>query len=353
LERIGMRRLFGVAVAGLVMSVVARVGAPAAEPTAIPADAGADLARALAAAEERAGPAAPELLPILASLAQLRFERAELAQATALRRRSLKIALAAYGSGSRQAAEAMAALARLYIEQHRYLDAEPLALAAFDVLRDRLRPADPALAAVLADRARIALARGDDGLALDWVEQAIAIDKANGGKPHRDRLRVLGAVLARQGKFAAGEAALRQALALDRAGDGGLAEARSLAGLGNLFLRQKRFAEALPPIEQAAAIDQGDLGPDHPLIAEDFRDLGLAYLGLNRPHDAAAALQTAVDLLERGAGRDTPTLGYVELDLARAERTLGRAEEAQTLYKDARRILNAAQDEERDRQRQA
>lgn len=348
-----MRRLFGVAAAALVAFAAVRVIASAAGPTAVHADAGADLARALAAAEERAGPAAPELLPILASLAQLRFERAELAQATALRRRSLKIALAAYGSGSVQAAEAMAALARLYIEQHRYLDAEPLALAAFDVLRERRGAGDPMLAPVLADRARIALARGDDGPALDWAEQAIAIDKENGGKPHSDRLRVLAAVLARQGKFAQGTEALRQALDLDRADGKRLAEARSLAGLGNLYLRQKRFVEALPPIEKAAAIDQGDLGPDHPLIAEDFRDLGLAYLGLKRPKDAVAALRAAVDLLQRGTDRDTPTLGYVELDLARAERSLGRGDEAAALYKDARRILDAAQDEERDRQRQA
>jgi tetratricopeptide (TPR) repeat protein len=314
---------------------------------------GAGLVRALAVTERRAGPAAPELLPILASLAQLRFEHADLADATALRRRSFKIAVAAYGSASVPAAKAMAALARLYIELRRYLDAEPLALAAASAFRARGGEGDPALAPVLADEARIALARGEPARARNFAQAAIAIDKRNHLPPSSDGFRVLGAALAAEDRFSDSERALREALALDRAKGDRLASARSLAQLGNLYLRQKRFAEALPPIEEATLIDQEHLGATHPLIAEDFHDLGLVYLGTNRPADAAKALQTAIDLLERGAGGDTPTLAYVEIDLAHAEHALGHDEKAQSLFQAARHILNAAEDEEHRRQRQA
>jgi tetratricopeptide (TPR) repeat protein len=348
---LAMRRIAGVAAAAL-LALTAPGAAAGATPRA-PVDPSAALARALAATEQRLGPAAPQLLPILAPLAQLRFERAELAEATALRRRSLKIAIAAYGNASPPAAEAMAALARLYIEQRRYLDAEPLAILATNLLRDRLGKSDPKLAPVLADRARIAVARGDDSQAQSWAEQSVAIDQENGGAPHSDRLRVLGAVLTAEARYADGERALRQALALDRAKGDKLATARSLARLGNAYLRQQRYAEALPLIEEATLIDQDHLGAAHPLIAEDFHDLGLIYLATNRAADAAKALQTAIDLLERGAGRENPTLAYVELDLARAEHALGHEDKAQSLFKDARRILNAAEDEERDRQREA
>ncbi len=102
-------------------------------------DRSAVLARSLAAAEKRLGPGDPNLLPILAPLAQLRFESADLDEATALRRRALKIAIAAYGSSSVPAAEAMASLARLYIDLRRYLDAEPLVIAAGNILRDPAR----------------------------------------------------------------------------------------------------------------------------------------------------------------------------------------------------------------------
>ncbi|MBV8119714.1 MAG: hypothetical protein JO081_07235, partial [Alphaproteobacteria bacterium] len=42
---------------------------------------------------------------------------------------------------------------------------------------------------------------------------------------------------------------------------------------------------------------------------------------------------------------------YIELDLARAEHELGHENEAQALFAKARRILNAAEDEEHERQR--
>ena len=109
----------------------------------------------------------------------------------------------------------------------------------------------------------------------------------------------------------------------------------------------------MPPIEEATWIDQSLLGATHPLIAEDFHDLGLVYLGTDRPADAVKALRTAKDLLERGAGQDTPTLAYVEIDLAHAEHALGHDDKAQSLFGSARRILNAAEDEEHRRQRQA
>ncbi len=308
------------------------------------------LERSLAAAEARLGPANPNLLPILAPLAQLRFEDADIAGAIALRRRSLKIALVAYGSASVRAAEATAALARLYIDLRRYLDAEPLAIAAGGVLTAELGAENPEMAAVLADRARIALARGKTGRALKWAEAAVAIDARAGAAPRSDRLRVLGAVLVGEGRFAAGEDALRRALALDRAAGDRLATARSLAQLANAYIRQKRFAEALPPIEEATLIDQQQLGAGHPLIAEDFHALGLIFLATGRAADAAMAFRTAIGGLDHSGG-ETPTLAYIELDLARAEHALGHEDKAQALFKDARHILNAASDEEHKRQR--
>ena len=315
-------------------------------------DTSAALTRSLAAAEERLGPVDPNLLPILAPLAQLRFEDADIAQATALRRRALKIAIAAYGSFSVPAAEAMAALARLYIDLRRYLDAEPLAIAAGNVLSARLGAEAPAMAAVLAEQARIALARGEKSRAQNWAEAAVAIDAKVGGAPHSDRLRVLGAVLAAEGRFDDSERILRRALAQDRAGGDQIATARSLAQLATAYIRQKRFSEALPLAEEATLIDQRRLGATHPLIAEDFHDLGLIFLATNRTADAAMSFRTAIGVLSRGAGRGTPAFAYIELDLARAEHALGREDKAQSLFRDAHRILNTAEDEERERQRQ-
>ncbi|HTV44473.1 MAG TPA: tetratricopeptide repeat protein [Stellaceae bacterium] len=311
----------------------------------------ATLANRLAAAERRFGPRNPQLLPILASLAHQRFEAADLAAAMALRRRAMKIAIATYGNLSVPAAQTMAALADLYVQLRRYLDAEPLALTAANVLSARLGAGAPALAPLLADRARIALARGDLGDARIWAERAVAIDVKTVGVPRSDRLRVLGAVLTAQHHFAEAERLLRRAVALDRAGTDPLATARSLARLGQALLRQKRFAEALAPIEEATAIDQDRLGATHPLIAEDFHDLGLIYLATGRVAAGASAFRTAIDGLQRGAAWDTPTLAYIELDLARAEHMLGHEDRSQSLFRAARHILNAVEDDQHERER--
>ena len=345
-----MRRRFGV----LAFSVflLAAVGVSGTAQSGSPADQVRALTLSLTELEQRLGSMAPQLLPILDSLAALQFEQGLLADATAQRRRSLKIAIAAYGNTSVQAAEAMAALAKLYIERRRYLDAEPLAIIATNLLRDRLGESSPALAPILADRARIALARGDVDEARKWAEEAVDIDKKN-ATPRSAPLRVLGAALAAQKRFDESEGVLRQALALARADGNQFETARSLVALAGVDLKQKRFADALPLIEEAALIDQTNLGPTQPLIAEDFHDLGLIYLETNRPELAAKAFQSAIDLLERGAGRNTPTLAYIQLDLARAEHMLGQDEKSRSLFTAARRILNTAEDEERDRQRSA
>src|SRR5207244_1890397 len=134
------------------------------------------LLRSLTAAEERLGTAHPDLLAILGPLARSRFRDADIAEATALWRRSLKIAIGAFGDDSVAAAEEMVGLASLYIALRHYLDAEPLLIAAGNILTTRLGAEDPVVAPVLSALARIALARGDKGCARKWIERAVAID---------------------------------------------------------------------------------------------------------------------------------------------------------------------------------
>ena len=69
-------------------------------------------------------------------------------------------------------------------------------------------------------------------------------------------------------------------------------------------MRQGRAGDALPLLEEAAAIDQTRLGATHPPIADDLHDLGLAYAALHREGAARAAFIAAIDVLERGAGKE-------------------------------------------------
>ena len=132
----------------------------------------------------------------------------------------------------------------------------------------------------------------------------------------------------------------------------GVDTARSLSQLANLYLRQGRAGDALPLLEEAAAIDQGRLGPTHPVIADDLHDLGLAYAALHREGAARAAFTAAIDVLERGAGKETPRVAYAELELSRLYRQQGNEAAADAAFKDARRILNKAEAEEHKRERE-
>ncbi len=311
------------------------------------------LTRALAAEEADDGPTSPYLLPLIEELARAHLRGGALGDARALRRRALDIAIAAFGCDSPSAAEAMAALAMLDIDQRRYLDGEPLLTAAERVLSIRVDPDHPAMAMVFTGLARIALARGDTGPALTWARQAVAIAAHNPHNRSAEPLRVLGAVLTAEESYGEAGQVLDEALAQDRrqhGADGG-DTARSLAQLAHLRWRQGRAEDALPLLEEAVAIDQHRLGSTHPFIADDLHDLGLVYDALRRPDEARKAFLAAIGVLERGAGRDTPRLAYAELELARLYREQGETAAADAAFGDARRILNKAEAEEHRRER--
>jgi tetratricopeptide (TPR) repeat protein len=178
------------------------------------------------------------------------------------------------------------------------------------------------------------------------------IDDKNRSEDRSERLRTLGAVLAVEGRFDESARVLNRALALDRGDADEFATARTLSQLANTYLRAKRFADALPLIEEATALDQDFLGANHPLISDDLYTLGLVYLESKRAAEAKRAFRAALNLLNRGGGRDTPRAGYIQLALARATHEAGREEESSALFAEARRILNAAAREDRERERE-
>lgn len=310
----------------------------------------AGLSRAPAGREEALGSGHPALLPVLDRLARQREHDGDFAAAAAQRRRALHIAIAAFGHGSPAAADALVRLARVEIDRRRYLDAEPLLIVANGIMDGRAEDKRLA-AAILAGLARVAMARGDAGAALAWADKAERIEGAD--RRSAEPQRALGAALTAQERFSEAETVLRQALAFDRRTHGPEAAetARSLSQLGNLYLRWARPRMALPLLQEAAAIDQGRLGPTHPFIADDLHDLGLAYDALGRPERARRMFLAAVAVLERGAGRHTPRVAYAKLELSRLYRQAGDPAAADAAFSEARRILDAAEAEERRRER--
>lgn len=338
---------------GLVTLGLLAIAAGAGSAVATGGRSAAGLSQSLAVEESRSGAASPHLLPLLDRLAGAQLDNGALTAAASSRRRALRIALRSYGGRSTDTANAMVALARVELLRHRYVEAEPLLVAALPALEARFGADSPALAGPLAGLARVAVAHGELAAAQSWADRATAIAARHPSSVSSEPLRALGAVYAAQERFGDGEKVLRAALARDQArGGAGFETARSLAQLANLLLRAKRFDEALPLIEEAVAIDQQQLGPTHPLIADDFTDLGLIYAGVGRDAAAGVALFYALDLLDLGAAEETPRVAYVELGLAPVLRRLGHADDAKAAFDDAKRILDAAAKDERKHERQ-
>ena len=320
--------------------------------TAVHADAGiaGQPTSAAPVAEDTDGLASP---PMLEAAAQDQLRAGDFEQATALRRRALRLTLAAPDDELPARTQAIAALARAYIDRYRWLDAEPLLIVAAEMLPEAQQAGLGA--AIFAGLARVALARGDAAAALAWAMRAVECGNSDPQQTSAEPLRALGAALAVLERFDEAQRALDKALALDRRRHGPEAAetARSLSQLGNLYLRWDRPEDALPPLQEAAAIDQMRLGPAHPFIADDLHDLGLAYEALSRPERARRLFLAALALLERGSERDTPRVAYSELALSRVERQLGHPAAADAARRDARRILDKAEAEERRRERRA
>jgi tetratricopeptide (TPR) repeat protein len=292
--------------------------------------------------------------PPLEIAAQKRWRAGDLSEAAELRRRALRIALAAFGPESPATANAMAALAWAHIDRRRWLDAEPLLILAARMLAEA--SGNGIKAAVFSGLARVALARGDADAALAWAGRAVAEMRRNPQHASTEPLLAFGAALAALQRFGEARQALDEAVASDRLRHGSEATetARSLSQLGNLHLRRGRPDEALPLLQQATAIDQVRLGPAHPFIADDLHDLGLAYEALNHPERARRMLLAALAVLERdpgsGTSRDTPRAAYTQIALGRLHRKLGDAAAAEAAERDARRILNEAEAAEQRRE---
>lgn len=329
--------------------VLAGGGAATLRADPAPGDALAALRRSIAAAEQDDGADSPQLLPLLARLARAQFAGGDLPGATAADRRSLRIALAAFGAGSPEAVAAMTALAGAQLDQLHYLDAEALLVVANGSAAAMPGADAAARVAIIAGLARVALARGEPDVAQARAQRAVALAAKIAPYPTAP-LRVLGAALAAQGKFAEGERVLKEAVARDRAGQRDDAAARSLSALGNLYLRADRFRDALAPLEQAAAIDQAQLAPDHPFIADDFHDIGVADEGLKRYAAARRILTAALHLLRRAPGKDRIRIALIDIELSHVDRHEGHAAAADAASRRARHILDAAADEERRRE---
>ncbi len=99
--------------------------------------------------------------------------------------------------------------------------------------------------------------------------------------------------------------------------------------LGLAFVMARRYEEAIPPLTTAVRWQ--------PPQASAFHFLGRALVALERPGEAKAALERALELAKR-TGREDSQLRNIEYQLGLAMRQLGQAEQAAAHFAEAERL---------------
>ena len=238
----------------------------------------------------------------LSTMAMLRLERGELAEAEQLLERCLAVERRLAGPDSPGAAGALNNLGNVYRRSERYEDARiayQRSLAAFE---RNFGPDHPNVALALANLASMASWRGD----LDEAE--------------RLSLRAL---------------AIRERTA----GPEGLETARAQQALGAVYLARQRTAMALELYERAAITIEKTLGPMHPGVADAMINLGDLHLERDDLERAEHYFTRALQITEAARGHDhldnawsLGGLGEIAEARGRGDEAMRRFARAEALY---------------------
>ncbi|HUJ63301.1 MAG TPA: tetratricopeptide repeat protein, partial [Kofleriaceae bacterium] len=227
----------------------------------------------------------------------------------------------------------------------------------------------PALACL----GKAAEGRGDYAQSRQWLDRALAIDRAILGDQHPDTaddLQVECELLLRTGKFDEGLAACRAALAVREHVFGAQSDqvARTEKTIGDVLVDGGHTTDALPHLQRAIDIAEHNHGPEAPALASalaslgsadhdlgkaepavalfrraiaiyektgDESDLGITLINLTdvlitMKHypDALASAQRAQAALEHSMGASSPIVGFALYDVARCQTALGRPADA-------------------------
>src|SRR5262249_22600976 len=106
---------------------------------------------------------------------------------------------------------------------------------------------------------------------------------------------------------------------------------------GHILCLQKRFDEAEGVLRQAVAHDERSLGSNHPGLAPDLLNLGVALVGHGRSAEGEHLVHRALEITQAAYGSDHPDVAQILSSLAQIQHGLGKPEAHDT----ARRALEA------------
>ncbi|EPX61893.1 hypothetical protein D187_010512 [Cystobacter fuscus DSM 2262] len=101
------------------------------------------------------------------------------------------------------------------------------------------------------------------------------------------------------------------------------------------YQRMGRYEEARQKHERALALRQKALGPEHPLVAASYNNLGIVLTELGQLEEARDSYDRALQLRRKTQGKDHPLVAQSYNNLGTVLAELGRHEEARDMYEHA------------------
>lgn len=228
-------------------------------------------------------------------------------------------------------------LGLLYFEMGKYSLAEPLYRQLLEIRRKRHGENHPAVAASLNTLAGLYYQTSDYARAEPLYLQALAIRRAAFGDTHPDvaqSMDNLALLYSELGKYAQAESLYKEALIIWRTtlGDIHPDVAINLDNLALLYYKMGQYAQAEPLYTQALLMRQTCLGETHLDVANSLNNLALLYKSMGQYARAASLYQQALTIRRSILGETHPDVGLVMNNLGSLYHEMGEYVQAEEYY---------------------
>ena len=268
-----------------------------------------ELERSLALRVAELGPNHFDVAETLLYLGEVMRLAGQYQQADTLARRALAIRTAALGPRHPANAEALLQLTRIALYRSDLNGAAELSRRALEIRRASLRPNDPLIAVSLQAYAATARRLDRNADAEAALREAIAVERAANGPQSVDaanyQLRLAELVLAVQGDTAQAESLIRSTLAITRASLGDHPRTSwAMSDLAELLSHRGQYQEAEQLAREGLEIQRRTFGAQHPNVADYASTLVGVYVRAGRLAEAERTQRESIAILGRTLGEN-------------------------------------------------
>lgn len=241
------------------------------------------------------------------------------------------------------------ALATVYVEQDRLVEAETTYERILNLQKEEWGADHPDVALSLNMLGSLAYFMGRQAEAESYIQEALAVWENALGPDHIEStagMLNLGELYISQGKYDEAEALLTEALSIREGvlGSDHIELSNPLLSLASIAQFRGLYDRAETLAEQAIALSENQLGPDHLDVTAGLNHLAATYFYQGRADEAAPIFERVLTIREKAYGSSHSSLVSVLNNLAMAYVEMGRYDEAKPLYERALAIWEALEE---------